>query len=69
MDAISIIFKLVEHKGEIASAVASISAGVVSLCALASVILPPATVPGFYADFRKIINAVGQNYGHAKNIK
>ena len=61
------IWKVMEHKEQIAAAVAQISAGIVALSAIISTLLPPPTKPGSYTRVYKAINLAGQNYGHAKN--
>jgi hypothetical protein len=58
---------LAEHKAQMAAAFGEVTAGCVAFCSVLSTALPPATTPGFYANFRKFINTVGGNVGHARN--
>jgi hypothetical protein len=58
---------LIEHKGEIAQSLAQIGFGVAGVCAVASAWLPKPAHPGVYADLRKAVDLIGQNYRNAKN--
>lgn len=64
---LDIIWKLLEHKDQLAQSAATVVASVIAFCSILSTILPPASQPGAYSAVRDAVNKVGQNYGHAKN--
>lgn len=63
------LWRLFEHKDQLAQDAAAIGASVVAFCAVLSTVLPPASQPGAYATIRDLVNKIGQNYGHAANAK
>lgn len=64
---LTFLWRVFEHKDQIAQAFATFVASGIALCAIISTILPPPTEPGLYATLCSAINKIGQNYGHARN--